>query len=234
LRPRLTRLALLAVGILAIPLFVTNANADTGPVVIQAAPTAQQLLAKVAGCPQISAGRFAQDSGGTANIPVCGTRGSRTAPVWWRADMDIDCDGIRTSNCNEQTDCCFLPDTSLHQADGRPMQSDLTHYMVIPQNSAAAWHFQDAGVRLGDVAAVIFQGRLLYAVFADTGPTNIIGEGSYALARDLGINPNPSTGGVGGTGVTYIVFPNSRPTSVSSNTAITTKGQQVGAAFAGT
>ena len=117
MRPRFIRLAVLAVGIIAAPLFVTSAHAATGPVTIQAAPTDQQLLAKVTGWTQISAGRFATDSGRGATIPVCGTRGSRTAPVWWKADMDVDCDGIRTSNCNENTDCCFQPDTSLHQAN---------------------------------------------------------------------------------------------------------------------
>jgi hypothetical protein len=224
------RLALLAAGILAVPLIITNANASTDTLL--AAPTVEQLLAKVSSCTQISAGRFATDEGDTANIPVCGTPGSTTAPVWWTADMDIDCDGVQTSNCNEQTDCCFQPDTSLHQSTGQPMQADLTHFLVIPQNSAAAWHFQDAGIQLGDVGAVIFDNKLVYAVFADTGPTAIIGEASFATAQALGIDPDPSNGGTE-SGVTYIMFPNSRPTAVEDNAAITAKGEAVAAAFAG-
>ena len=53
------------------------------------------------------------------------------------------------------------------------------------------------------MAAVIFNGKIQYAVFGDTGPTDIIGEASYACAQKLGINPDPKNGGVG-SGVTYI------------------------------
>jgi hypothetical protein len=223
---------LIAIGILAVPVIITNADAATDNPTPLAAPTVQQLLAKVSGCTQISAGKFATDEGNAASIPVCGTPGSTTAPVWWTADMDIDCDGIRTANCNEDTDCCYQGDTSLHQSNGQPMQADLTHFFVIPQNSAAAWHFRDAGVNLGDVGAVIFNNKLVYAVFADTGPTAIIGEASFATAQTLGINPDPSNGGTE-SGVTYIVFPNSRPTAVEDNAAITAKGEAVAAAFVG-
>ena len=42
-------------------------------------------------------------------------------------------------------------------------------------------------------------------MFGDTGPENIIGEASYAIAKTLGINPDPAVGGAD-SGVTYIVF----------------------------
>jgi hypothetical protein len=44
-----------------------------------------------------------------------------------------------------------------------------------------------------------------YGVFGDEGPSSIIGEASYAMASSLGIDPDPSTGGVD-TGVAYIAF----------------------------
>jgi hypothetical protein len=42
-------------------------------------------------------------------------------------------------------------------------------------------------------------------VLGDVGPTAEIGEASYAMASALGIDPDPSTGGVDG-GVAYIAF----------------------------
>lgn len=231
---RRLRLAAFAAGLVLLPLSVTAAYAGTAaeqPGTL-AAPTAEQLLAKVTGCTQISAGTFATDSGRPPSVPVCGTPGSRTAPVWWHADMDIDCDGVRTAHCNEQTDPWYQDETALSTSQGRPFQADLTRYFVIPQHSAAASNFQNAGIRLGDVAAIIYNNRLIYAVLADTGPTDIIGEASYAAARALGIDPNPATGGTG-AGATYIVFPGARPSPVESHDAIDAKGIVAATAFAG-
>jgi hypothetical protein len=62
-----------------------------------------------------------------------------------------------------------------------------------------------------------------YAVFADEGPSDIIGEGSYALAVALGIDPNPATGGTQGP-VTFIVFPGAVPNPVENNATIDSVG----------
>ena len=68
------------------------------------------------------------------------------------------------------------------------------------------------------------------AVFADEGPSNIIGEASFATAKALGINPDPSNGGVD-SGVTYIVFPKKVPSPVESNSAIDSAGAAAANAF---
>lgn len=65
------------------------------------------------------------------------------------------------------------------------------------------------GAKLGDFAAVIFKGRVAFAVCADIGPADHLGEGSIALANGLGIPSNPRNGGTGQE-VTYVVFPGSR------------------------
>jgi hypothetical protein len=62
-------------------------------------------------------------------------------------------------------------------------------------------------------------------VFGDTGPSQIIGEGSYALAKSLGIDPDPLRGGTD-AGVTYIVFPGSRVAPVEDHAAAVTRGQE--------
>jgi hypothetical protein len=55
------------------------------------------------------------------------------------------------------------------------------------------------GAKLGDFAVVLrpTTGAYDYAVYADVGPANKIGEGSIALANALGIPSTPKTDGVG-------------------------------------
>ena len=60
-------------------------------------------------------------------------------------------------------------------------------------------------VDLTSVVAVIYNNQLRYGAFVDQGPTDIIGEASYAMAELLGINPDPAVGGTDGP-VTYIAF----------------------------
>jgi hypothetical protein len=63
------------------------------------------------------------------------------------------------------------------------------------------------------VVAVIHNHRVEYAVVGDTGPTNIIGEASCAMANGLGINPDPAND----SGVTYIFFKNSSVSPIESH-----------------
>ncbi|GAA3354912.1 hypothetical protein GCM10017744_015370 [Streptomyces antimycoticus] len=121
--------------------------------------------------------------------------------------MDIDCDGQVTSRCNEDTDPWFQDDTAFHQSDGEPLIADKLPYVVVPSPSST-WDYTKSGIKGGGVVAVIYNNKVQYAVVGDTGPTNIIGEASYATANALGIDPDPETGGAE-SGVTYIVFKNS-------------------------
>lgn len=162
--------------------------------------TAAQLLTLTSSCRQISTGKFATDSGGPATIPICGLDGA----VFWKADMDIDCDGKRTATCNEQTDPWFQNQTSATTSTGQWLDSSTLPFVVIPQPSSR-FDYRTAGLKLGSVIAVIYDGKLKYGVFGDTGPSGIIGEASYAMASALGIDPDPHYGGVS-SGVTYIAF----------------------------
>jgi hypothetical protein len=74
------------------------------------------------------------------------------------------------------------------------------------------------GVQLGDFAVVfnLRNGKSSYAIFADVGPAESIGEGSIALAESLGIWSDARRGGTRG-GIVYLVFPgsgNGRPRSI--------------------
>ncbi|MEV4581465.1 CBM35 domain-containing protein [Nonomuraea jabiensis] len=164
-------------------------------------PTADQLLAKVTACSQISNGKYKTDSDvSSATVAVC----EKTGAVFWKGDMDIDCDGVRTSQCNEDTDCCFQPDTACHTSGDSPLNAAQLAYMVVP-SSSSIWDYRTKGIGCGTVVAIVYNGQVEYAVMGDTGPSGIIGEASYRTAADLGINPDPSNGGTD-SGVTYIVF----------------------------
>ncbi|MEV4318856.1 glycoside hydrolase family 75 protein [Actinocrispum sp. NPDC049592] len=224
------KLLLLAATLLAAGTLVPSAVASASPqpapaVTIQAGPTASQLLAKTTSCKQISNGKYRTDEETGKTVAVCDANGA----VFWKADMDIDCDGVRTSRCNENTDCCFQPDTAFHASNGKPLTADVTHYIVVPSTSSI-WKYTSSGLKGAGSCAVIYNNKVLYAVIGDTGPTQIIGEASYATAKDLGINPDPSNGGVD-SGVTYICFKNSTVSPIESNSAATSVGSAKATAF---
>ncbi|MFC8195399.1 glycoside hydrolase family 75 protein [Streptomyces sp. NPDC057298] len=187
--------------------------------------TAAALLAELTSCSQISKGRYRTDAGAPATVPVCGKNGA----VFWKADMDIDCDGQATARCNRRTDPWFQDQTAFHQSDGRPLNSEKLPYVVVPAPSPV-WNYASSGIRGGSVAAVIYGDRIQYAVVGDTGPSKIIGEASYATAQGLGIDPDPATGGAA-SGVTYLVFTGSRVTPLESRTATASLGEELAERF---
>ena len=164
-----------------------------------APPTAAELLAKLATCMKVG-GDFATDSGGAQTVEICGLSNA----VFWKADMDIDCDGKESTQCNSMTDPDFDNATSATDSHGDPLDSAALPYVVVPLPSAR-FDYAMAGLQLGSVFAVIYQDKVEYGVFGDEGPSSIIGEASYAMASALGIDPDPSTGGVD-SGVAYIGF----------------------------
>jgi len=186
-------------------------------------PTAAQLLAKTAHCNQVSHGTYSDKNGG--QTPICGAGSA----YFWTSGMAIDCDGQRTSQCNEQTDCCFYNDTSFHQSDGKPFNAAQVPYVVIPLPSSR-WNYENAGIKGGDVLAVIYKGHVEYAVFGDEGPDDSIGEASYATAKALGIDPDPSNGGTSDK-VTYIVFKNSKVSPIENHGSAVTQGRKFAQQF---
>jgi hypothetical protein len=149
--------------------------------------------------------------------------------VYWVADMDIDCDGRMSSQCpgtGVNMDQSYQNDTFVHVMDGSdggiPLSSAADQYVVIPNDN-----YMD--VTPGAVVAVIYGNKLTYAVFGDTGPPKIIGEGSVALAEALGIPWSPANGGVLGNTVTFIAFTgaNAVPSNLEDRTAIETLGKSL-------
>ncbi|MFC8228307.1 glycoside hydrolase family 75 protein [Streptomyces sp. NPDC057287] len=186
---------------------------------------AAELLAHVETCNRISHGMYRTDQGTPADIPVCGTGEA----VFWKADMDIDCDGRTTAVCNKKTDPSFQPQTAFQTSAGKHLDAGKLPYIVVP-GPGPIWKYAGSGIKGGSVAAVIHGGKVEYAVVGDTGPTGIIGEASYATARALGIDPDPRTGGAA-SGVTYILFRNSEVSPIEDHAAAVAEGEALARKF---
>lgn len=212
--------ALLAAGVLP-----ASASGATPKSAQEGSVSAADLLAKVTSCSQISNGKYKTDDETSATVPVCGKNGA----VFWKADMDIDCDGQRTTNCNEDRDPWYQDDTAFHQSDGKALKAESLPYVVVP-SSSSIWNYSNAGIKGGGVVAVIHNNKVEYAVIGDTGPTKIIGEASYATAKALGIDPDPATGGAD-SGVTYILFKNSKVSPIESHSAAVSLGDSLAKQF---
>jgi hypothetical protein len=126
----------------------------------------------------------------------------------------------------------YVSMTSLYDADIPSERNphrfvDAAHipYVVLPPIG-----FKHA--KLGDFATVINlrNGRAASAIVADeSAPDLQMGEGSIALAKALGIDPNPRTGGTD-DGVAYVIYPgsgNGKPRSLNAIALITQHHFQV-------
>ncbi|MFI0154117.1 glycoside hydrolase family 75 protein [Streptomyces lydicus] len=187
--------------------------------------SAAELLAKLKGCSQLSNGKYRTDEETSATVPVCGKNGA----VFWKADMDVDCDGQATSKCNADTDPWYQDDTAFHQSNGKPLNAEKLPYVVVP-SSSGIWNYASAGIKGGGVVAVIYNNQVEYAVVGDTGPDKIIGEASYAAAKGLGINPDPENGGAD-SGVTYVLFKNSQASPIESHADAVSRGDALAKKF---
>jgi Fungal chitosanase of glycosyl hydrolase group 75 len=86
---------------------------------------------------------------------------------------------------------------------------------------------REVGARPGDFAAVINRnnGKSSYAIFGDVGPSDRIGEGSMALAENLGVRSDARNGGAR-RGILYLLFPgsgNAQPRTIDEINAETEK-----------
>ena len=222
----LTLTAAAGAALLAAAALPSYASGTAGPTSTkEGTVSAASLLAKVTSCSQLSSGKYRTDDEASASIPVCGKNGA----VFWKADMDIDCDGQRTSKCNEDTDPWYQDDTAFHQSNGKPLKADSLPYVVVP-SSSSLWNYSGAGIKGGGVVAVIYNNKVEYAVVGDTGPTKIIGEASYATAQALGIDPDPESGGTD-SGVTYILFKNSQVSPIENHGTAVSLGDQLAKQF---
>lgn len=163
-------------------------------------PTAAELLDRIASCDQVIGGPYAPGSSRPANISVCGL----SRAVFWTADLDIDCDGKVSPQCNAMTDPWFMNQTAATDSHGDPLDAATLPFVVVPGRSTR-FDYRAAGLAMGSVVAVVHGDELVYGVLGDVGPTAYIGEASYRMAELLGIDPDPRIGGTEDP-VSYIAF----------------------------
>jgi uncharacterized protein YraI len=172
-----------------------STSSSGGPATV----TPAGILAALGSCSQLSGtSKFRKDAGGSSTVSICGASGA----VWWTADMDIDCDGGSGATCQNDPD--YQPDTATTDSKGNPLDASTLPYVVIP-GSSNGFNYKTAGLKMGSVVAVIYNGKISYGILGDVGPQGVIGEASYAMAKELGINASPTSGGVD-SGVTYVAF----------------------------
>jgi hypothetical protein len=124
----------------------------------------------------------------------------------FQSELQLDTDGWPKAKDEGDPDAQLT--TSLQYLDKSFVNANEVPYFVLP----GGWYAQ-FGIKVGDLAAVVYKGKLAYAVFADVGPKTKLGEGSLELLRQLGeerLRPNGRVINSGTSGgVTTIVFPRS-------------------------
>ena len=101
-------------------------------------------------------------------------------PVFFDAKMAIDADGSALSKRAERPN---QPETALrYPTTDTSLDSEQVPYIVMPLGSFR----QETGVALGDLAAVVKDGKVSFAIVGDLGPRTHLGEGSMALHAAFG------------------------------------------------
>jgi len=216
--------ALLAAAAVLVPVQLTAQAAPQAPAAAARAvspnadggsPTAAELLAKTTKCTVVSKSTYTNTQA-NKKVNICGATGA----FFWTSGMNIDCDGQRTTQCNENTDCCYQNDTSFHLANGKPLSAAVTPYVVIPLPSSARWSYTSAGIKGGDILAVIYKNQ----VSTRSSATRARTASSARLLRDgqgAGDHPDPKNGGTADP-VTYIVFKGSKSGAIDDHNATVT------------
>jgi Fungal chitosanase of glycosyl hydrolase group 75 len=127
---------------------------------------------------------------------------------WW----GIACDPSGkpfVQNASDPAPGFYVSTTSLMDSS-QPARSPLRYidsesvpFFVLP--SKPKFHSKQ---KLGDLAMIFNNdtGKYHWAIYADVGPSNQIGEGSMALAKALGLSDSPKTGGTEKEIIAMVMF----------------------------
>ena len=157
-------------------------------------------------------------------------------PVAWVSKLAVDLDGSALA-CSEDRGRMDQCGTALTLTDAAgaptPVDADRVPYVVIPisrPGQPRGEFTRLTGVGVGDFGVVMWRGRTVPVIVADTGPWPKLGEGSLALHRALGHDEcrRRDAGGVcrGGSndmesiprGVVTVLFPGTARPDLRSET----------------
>jgi hypothetical protein len=168
--------------------------------------------------------------------------------VLFEAKAAVDADGspVSCGRNHSQTDQC---ETWLSYDPGSPQKyvdAEQVPFIVVPLDGPKPQRLslmKTTGIRRGDLAVAMYKGQCAYGVVGDAGPYFRLGEASLATHAALG-NPQckgsetPCTKLVGGgsgrglpSGVSYLVFPGTRPKPLRSDTLVEVSGKAAKAAL---
>lgn len=181
------------------------------------------------------------DLTGAEVVPHAGYEGAesilllKSGTLLIQAGMEIDADGSPNAKTLDPLYGQLTTSMQYPGVDGprRFVDSEKVPYIVLPMG-----FYERFGIALGDIAAVSYRGKVVFAIFADVGPAGKMGEGSIRLAELLGHRPWESwrngetfstNGGISEAVVRYLVFPGSRVEGVGPGT-VCGEIERVGAA----
>ncbi len=162
------------------------------------------------------------DEGVTPTVSI--NQVDNSTNICWMADMDVDCDGLYDARCAGD------PTNQSQLSCGTDINpADVPFYVIPIYNND--WDYRNSDIDFGQLGAIIYNNKVEYAVFLDEcGLNHIIGEASYAAVNDLGVDPNPDTGGTDDP-VGYVIFtgPNGRlsESNWANHSAAVTAGNQL-------
>jgi hypothetical protein len=130
---------------------------------------------------------------------------------WWGISCDSAgnpyCQGPDHEASGYYVSTTALEDHTIQSSNhARYVHSGKVPFFVLPSKPK----FSDEQ-KLGDLAMIfnMADGKQSWAIYADIGPSNQIGEGSMKLNKDLGLSDSPKTGGTEEEIIAMIYFPGS-------------------------
>ena len=146
------------------------------------------------------------------------------------AKASVDADGAALAKGPGKS-VTTQPETSL-KLQGSSLDSETIPFIVVPGSGSGISVRKVTGIRDGDLVFVLKDSRCSFAIVGDSGPPFKFGEISIAAHEDLGNfqcrvveKPCKNLKGRAGegigieSGVTYLIFPHSRPVGLSAKNA---------------
>jgi hypothetical protein len=159
-----------------------------------------------------------------AYVPTDGRIPSKEVLYFHTTHLDLDTDGKTTSWGDAKAEKTHQDQISLDKfarargIDRESTDSNVTPFLVLPLRDAqtdSIWVGKDHAIMLGDVGVIIGRNKVVYAQFADVGPSGKLGEASLAVHRAFGQDNITGRTRVLDTDLTgpfvTIVFPGSGP-----------------------